>query len=191
MEKHETKRDPVKLRDNISQLQIVRKVHSGFGLAGREGEPAAVRLQATGKRPPLGPAVPTGAVALQMLRVPVHVALAVGKEGAFLARRFPESHPWGCNPPQIFAISGTLRRGQQRCHVCNRFQMICTCRQLPGKSFFSCFLCLRFAPFGRLSCFPRQGNIRWVHPDPSGKQFPVSRLTLCYQMSFWGSIQSW
>lgn len=101
MEKHKTKRDPVKLRDNVSQLQIVRKVHLGFGLAGREGEPAALLLQAMGRRPPLGPAVPAGVVALQMLRVPMHVALAVGKEGAFLAQRFPESHPWACKPLQL------------------------------------------------------------------------------------------
>lgn len=79
MEKHKTQCDPVKQRNNISQVQIVGKVHLGLGLAGSDGEPAPLQPQAMGRCPLLGPAVPTGAAALQLLGVPMHVVLTVGK----------------------------------------------------------------------------------------------------------------
>lgn len=79
MEKHKTKRDPVKQKNNVSQLQIVRKVHLGFGLAGSDGDPAPLQLQAMDRCPLLCPAVPAGSVALQLLGVPIHAALMVGK----------------------------------------------------------------------------------------------------------------
>lgn len=93
MEKLKTKRDPLKQRNNISQLQIVRKVHLGFNLAGSDGEPAPFQLQAMGRWSLLGPAVPTGAVALQLLGVPMHVAPNDGGEGLWRVRFWPGYSP--------------------------------------------------------------------------------------------------
>lgn len=79
MEKHKTKRDPVKQRNNIFQVQSIKKVRLGFGLAGSDGEQAPLQLQATGRCLFLCPAVPAGAVALQLVGVSMHAALIVEK----------------------------------------------------------------------------------------------------------------
>lgn len=57
---------------------------------------------------------------------------------------FPKATRSGASPPQLTPVSGTL-------HVCDHFQMICTCWQLPGERFFSSFLCWCFASFTCIS----------------------------------------
>lgn len=72
----------------------------GFGLAGGDGEPAPLHLQAMGRCLLLGPAVPTGAVALQMVGVPMHAALMVGKVfgGCVPGPAIPRKPPVGVPP---------------------------------------------------------------------------------------------
>lgn len=65
----------------------------GFDLAGSDGEPAPFQLQATGRWCLLGPAVPTGAVALQLLGVHMHVAPHDGGGGLWRVHFWPSYSP--------------------------------------------------------------------------------------------------
>lgn len=80
----------------MPQLQIVRKVHLGFGLAGSNSEPAPLQPQAMGRCPLLGP----GAVGLQLCGVPMHAALMVGKVfgGCGSGLAIPRKPPAGVPP---------------------------------------------------------------------------------------------
>lgn len=77
-------------QSSISQLQIVRKVHGGFCLAGSDGEAFPLQLQAMARCPLLGPAVPTGAGELQLVGVPRNVG--------FLTQRV---HFWPSDAPKL------------------------------------------------------------------------------------------
>lgn len=155
-EKHKPKHDPVKQREDTSQLQIARKVHVGFGLAGSNGEPAPLQLQTMGRCPLLFP--PVGARALQVLGLPMHGALMMGKVfGGYISvpvilQKPPirlSLFPAWAHLRHILAGPATLPRVSPSPNV-------------SGESLFSCFLCLCFASLLCLRCFPQEGSISWI-----------------------------
>lgn len=162
MEKLKTKHSPIKQRD-ISQLQIVRRVHLGFCLAGSDGEAFPLQLQAMDRCPLLAPAIPTGAVELQMLGVPMHVALRVGKvfRGHISDPVMPQKLPMGVPPSPACSCLRQVVAGPAPPTQVQQFP-----RGLHSSCWREIFLFPPVIPFGflykHLHCFPQRGNIRLV-----------------------------